>query len=189
MDENNQNGHHNNGNGNMIYRIRVRIGEKELEVEGDKEFVTETCLNLHTRLLEAPTLQSLETSDIIFDENHEATITAGKDSALSSSEIDRSAQPPSLTTFLRKSDASTHPDKVLVIAAYLYKYRDVVEFTKADIDKCYRDALLPKSTNVNRDINSNRTKGYFEITGEEREGLMTFYITAEGLDTVESMMD
>lgn len=172
------------------YRIRVRIADKELEVEGDRDFVLETCLNLHTRLLGANNLSIIEPGLIIFNDQNEATITAeGNGNVLISETANglSSKRPMPLASFLREAGAATSADKVLVVAAYLYKHRDYGEFNRADIEQCYREALLKKSTNFSRDINSNRQKGFFDLAGE-KDGLKAFYITRAGLDAVESMM-
>jgi hypothetical protein len=180
------------------YRIRVRVGENELEVEGDKEFVTETCLNFRNGFLNLPLQAEYQTNETVIAGNAES----GSDTKVPLKTADTTFAPfttndkpdkdfrsiPSLTSFIKKRQPKSHPDIVLVIATYLYQYKGILSFTKAEIEQCYREALLSKSANISQDINRNRKKGYIDLTGEERDSLKTFYVTQDGIDYVASML-
>jgi hypothetical protein len=151
------------------YRIRIRLGENEIEIEGDKDFVTQTYPELKGEMLDVALAHRVPKGDA--DE-------------ITPPELATEPGPP-LASFLKQKGARSHADKIITIAVYLYKHRDVKEFTTADIEVCYKEALLKKPKNINDRINANRKKGYIDVTGEEREGLKTFCITSEGLDYVE----
>lgn len=151
------------------YRIRIRHGEHELEIEGDKEFVTQTYSDLKGEVLGVAPAQRVPKTDTDEITPPEPTDEPG----------------PSLANFLKQKKAKSHADKVITIAVYLYRYRKHEEFTATDIERCYQEALLKMPKNINDRINANRRKGYIDITGSEREGLKTFRITREGLDYVE----
>jgi hypothetical protein len=150
------------------YRIRIRLGEHEIEIEGDKDFVTQTYPELKGEMLDVALAQQVPKGDT--DE-------------ITPSEL--ATEPsPSLANFLKQKGAKSHADIVITVAVYLYKYRGAKEFTTADIEMGYKETLLKKPKNINDRINANRKKGYIDVTGEEREGLKTFHITREGLDYV-----
>jgi hypothetical protein len=103
-----------------------------------------------------------------------------------SSATEATTQPEvSLVEFVNEKQPETHPDRVITIAAFLYKYRGVELFTSTDIEACYSDAFLKKSSNYNRDINANRKKGLIADAHEKKEGRKAFRITQKGLQYVE----
>lgn len=155
-----------------LCKVHVRFGENELDLEGDKEFVLEAFRDFKNGFFSVPVMQQIRADQDIF--NLESEIKSLPNPALS------------LAGFLREKGIKAYSDRALAIAAYLHQYKEYETFTKADIENCYREALLPKSTNVSRDINSNRQKGFIEITKEKRDDMATFYITQQGIEYVNS---
>jgi len=157
----------------ITYRIRIRHGEHELEIEGDRDFVTQTYSDLKVEVLDVALAQRVPKADTDKVTSPELISEPG----------------PSLANFLKQKEAKSHADKVITIAVYLYRYRNIKEFTATDIETCYQEALLKMPKNINDRINANRKKGYIDLTGNEREGLKTFRITREGLDYVEQGLE
>jgi hypothetical protein len=155
------------------YRIRVCHGGSEIEVEGDKDFVLQTYEKLNEDLFDG-VLESA--SPVIQESNKGSTPVSGS--------VKSNASELSINEYIRQKNPETYPDKALVIAAYRYKC-GLREFTSADIEAGFTQALLPKSKNFNRDINANKKKGFMAESGNTIEGRKAFYVTSTGLDYVE----
>ncbi len=116
-------------------RIRMRFGDHELEVEGDEDFVTQTYAKLKDELLNAVSARSFAEAAYQRSPNEASTTNTHARPQLS------------LIEYLDEKQPKTHPDRVVTIAVYLLKYRGVQLFTSADIEDCYGEAFLDKSTN------------------------------------------
>jgi hypothetical protein len=163
-------------NTETLCRIHVRFGDNEIELEGDREFVQETLKDFKGGIFSMPVVSEIQAENAL---NLEDEVMLDRNSSISSSA-------PSLAGFLREMQMESHPDISIAIAVYLYQYRSIKTFTKADIENSYREALLSKSKNFSQDINRNRKKGYVDITNEKRDGLVTFHVTQQGIDYVGS---
>lgn len=151
-------------------RIRIRIADREIEVEGDEDFVKQTYDELKSDLLGTTVQHRIPES--------------GTDEAVSSRPP--LEQAPSLGEFIKQKGAKSHTDRLVTMAAYMYLHEGMREFTKPDLDTHYEQALLAGPKNMRDTISRNRKKAYITDSGRKsEEGLKLFRITQDGLDYVE----
>lgn len=91
--------------------------------------------------------------------------------------------PVSLSVFVADSNAKRTPDKITVMAFYLWKEKNVTRFDKNDIKKLFEEALLSLPKNLNRDIGWAEGIGWIAKVPNQ-EGI--YYITQEGIAAVEA---
>lgn len=149
------------------YLLRYKKGDLEIEVQGDKTFVEEK-----------------------FKELFELKIgSAQKEEAVSSpiqsqTEVGRKI---SLAEFLKTKNLKSHGDKILVLGYYLEKVMNESSFNMSDIEKCYVQARLPKTTNFRPYISQLIHDGYIMDAEEKKENKKAWILTDTGLKYVESL--
>jgi hypothetical protein len=149
------------------YRVRIKIGEKEFEVEGDREFVEKNAEILFNKLYQETT--SKETGAVQeekpnFNEfiNERAKIF-GKD-----------------------PDQLSGSQKILLIAYYVFKFEGGRDFTYDDVEKYSQEARLSGLANPRQYMSELIRKGFVK-EGEVSEGKKkTFKILRGGIQYVES---
>jgi len=149
------------------YRIKIRMGDKELEVEGDKDFVEKSIDNLYEKIYgkvapEVPSkVISLPSERPSFNEYlSEIAKVFGKD-------------PDKLTGY----------QKILLIAYYVFKYENR-DFTYDDIEKYSGEARLSGLANPRQYMSDLIRKGYLQES--ETEGKKkSFKILRRGIQYVE----
>lgn len=149
------------------YRIRIKIGDREFEVEGDREFVERNVETLFNKLYQEVTLKETKTTQeekITFNEfiNEKAKIF-GKD-----------------------PDQLSGLQKILLIAYYVYKFEEGRDFTYDDVKKYSQEARLSGLANPRQYMSELIRKGFVK-EGEVSEGKKkTFKILRGGIQYVES---
>lgn len=149
------------------YRIRIKIGDREFEVEGDKEFVERNAEVLFNKVRQEVTQKEVKVvqEEIpTFNEfiNEKAKIF-GKD-------------PDQLSGF----------QKILLIAYYVFKFENGRDFTYDDIEKYSQEARLSGLANPRQYMSDLIKKGFVK-EGEVSEGKKkTFKILRGGIQYVES---
>lgn len=144
----------------MSYRIRVKKGDLEVEVEGDKQWVEDKFKELTTKESYAP-----------FPEKVEAE-----------------GMPKTLVELLEaKGNPQKHTELVTLYAYWLLKVEKVGTFNIKDIISCYDNTRRKKPKNVNQIINTNVRYNIFAQASEKKEGLKAWFLTDTGEKTVESM--
>jgi hypothetical protein len=149
------------------YRVRIRKGEIEFEVQGDKIWVEAESARLQSEFFN------------IEEPDHE---TGSQDLG----EQGLGPLPETLNQFyIDKNEPQKHGDKALVFAYWLEKH-GAQSWNIKDIEGCYdllRLGIKPKNFS---DIINNINKSYLIIT-TNKDGLKAWKLSAEGLKDVESI--
>jgi len=142
------------------YRIKVRKGDFEVEVQGDKDWVEGKYKELTTQ---------------------EKTVSLGVQTAAK-------GMPETLGELLDlKGNPSKHTDSMAVFAYWMYKVEKKNSFNVKDIIDCYDKTRKAKPSNPNQIINQDVARHIFSEAPEEKDGLKAWVITRTGEEYVEEM--
>jgi hypothetical protein len=142
------------------YRIKVRKGNFEVEVQGDREWV----------------------------EGKFKELTTNKEHASLGIGAATESMPGTLGEFLDlKENPSKHTDSMAVFAYWLYKVEKMNSFNVKDIVDCYDKTRKAKPSNPNQIINQDVARHIFAEASEEKDGLKAWIITRTGEEYVEQM--
>ena len=142
------------------YKIKVKKGDFEVEVQGDKDWVETKYKELTTVRISIPAPEGIETETM----------------------------PETLGEFLDlKGNPSKHTDSVAVFAYWLFKVESVPTFNVQDILGCYDKTRRAKTSNVNQIINQNVASHFFADAPEKKDNLKAWVITRKGEEHVEQM--
>ena len=112
----------------MVGRVRVRIGETEVELEGEEAFVEKHLKEV---------LAYLDRSGRAGRDLPAKIIQAAETEARS-----KPTREPSPAEYYRQTNASTGTETLIVLAKYMEDYRGKSEFTPADLNKIAGEAKL-----------------------------------------------
>jgi hypothetical protein len=90
-----------------------------------------------------------------------------------------------LTEFLASRKATTHPDRVVAIAYYLYRTQSGAGVTTHDLTEAYSRARIKKPQNFPDVIAACVRRGRL-VEGERKDGMKSWVITRTGEAFVES---
>jgi len=142
------------------YRIKVKKGDFEVEVQGDKDWVEGKFKELTTQ---------------------EIAVSIAK-------EVAAKGMPATLGEFLdQKGNPSKHTDSIAVFAYWLFKVEKMESFNVKDIIDCYDRTRKAKPSNPNQIINQNVASHIFAEASEKKDGLKAWVITRTGEEFVEQM--
>ena len=142
------------------YRIKLRKGDFEVEVQGDKSWVESK-------------FKELTTEEVIIPGVREA-IPEG--------------MPETLGEFLdQRGNPQKHTDVVAVFAYWLFKVEKMESFNAKDIVECYNRTRKTKPSNPNQIINQNVSTHLFAEATEKKDGYKAWVITRTGEQYVEQM--
>lgn len=114
------------------YRIKIKLGDVEIEAEGDKEFVEKHIEEFKKEMpniaKELPPKEKIITPEI------------------SKEEVE--LEKLSLAEFYKQKLPKDHNETVVVFAYWLTKKENKEEFGPKDIEKCYAQIGVKKPTNV-----------------------------------------
>lgn len=147
------------------YRIKLKKGDFEVEIEGDKTWV-------ETKFRE------LTTAEVVVkpSEATQPPTTKAKTFSL----------PQSLAEFLNsKGNPKQHSILVVVFGYWLFHKENQKSFNLKDITKCYDDARIPESTNTSQCMNDAQGKGLLKRVDEKKDNQTTWTITQSGDQFVE----
>jgi hypothetical protein len=144
----------------VSYRIKLRKGDFELEVQGDKAWVEGKFKELTTQ---------------------EVAIPGAK-------EVGVGGMPATLGEFLdQKGNPSKHTDAMAVFAYWLFKVEKMESFNVKDIISCYDKTRKAKPSNPNQIINQDVARHVFAEAPSEKDSLKAWVITRTGEEYVEQM--
>jgi hypothetical protein len=146
------------------YKIRIKRGEVEIEVEGDKEFVEKHIEEFKKEMSkiaeELPPKEKIITPEIPKEEV----------------ELEKL----SLAEFYKLKQPKDNNETVVVFAYWLTKKEHKEEFKTKEISACFDAARIPKPKNITQHVlkvasgktaylTTGSTKGYYKLTltGEE----------------------
>lgn len=142
------------------YKIRFKKGDLEIEVQGDKEFVSSKFEEL---------MKSKITSEMIAETKKVKGL------------------PTSLAEFVKiKGSPKGYNDLTVVFAYWLFKKENMERFNAKDIENCYSLARIPKPANISDTMNKNQRKGFLMRAGKKDEKI-AWSITRSGEEYVEKM--
>jgi hypothetical protein len=150
----------------MTHRIRIKRGDFEIEVEGEKEFVEKKFQEL------------IDSSP--FPKISQPLTSPPKQV------FDNTSKTLSLREFIDQFNTKAHMDYILLIAYYLEKYRSQESFTVTEIKGAYSE-MREKLTNAGPFINQNVKKGYLmEAPSKEGVKKATYSLTRKGMQFIEN---
>jgi len=142
------------------YRIKVRKGDFEVEVQGDKEWAEGKFKELTTQ---------------------KEAISLGIGTMVEGT-------PGTLGELLDlKGNPQKHTDSMVIFAYWLYRVEKMNSFNVKDIIDCYDKTRKAKPSNPNQIINQNVARHIFAEAPEEKDGLKAWIITRTGEEYVEQM--
>lgn len=153
---------------NMIesnYVLRYKKGDIEIEVQGDKAFVEEKFKELLSLGAE-------------FTTKFEEATEKGE------SQLDKGL---SLAEFVKQKDPKSHGDKILTFGYFLEKYKGYRFFNLDDIDKCYKDARIPKTKNFSPYITQLIREGFIMDSEQKKDNKKAWVLTNKGSQYVENL--
>jgi hypothetical protein len=147
--------------------MRVRVGDAEIEVTGPSSFVEKKI----AEFLKGPPKKA------------QAQSPSAAPSVASEPVM---GKPKSPAQFFKQCNPQSANDRALLGGYFLEKFRQVQNFTAAEVRDIVREAKWPPPPNVNDSINQNIRKGYL-MTAGDREGKIAFVVTSDGEAAVEEM--
>lgn len=148
------------------YRIKLKIGEKEFEVEGDKDFVEEKYKELMELLID------------ISPSNQEEKPLESK-SELRGTET--------LVEFVKRKNPKSYNEYAIVIARYyeIEYEKEGYSITKTDLEEAFKN-FRDKPRNYTDVLNQCVRNGWMR-EAEEKLGLKSFNLTGTGASIVNNM--
>lgn len=144
----------------LNYKIRLRKGEFEVEVQGDKQWVEQKFKELT-------------------GENKQMTSTMPP----SEEEI-----PATLGELLEmKNNPQKHTELVAVYAYWLLKAENQQSFNAKDILSCYDTTRRAKPKNANQIINANIQTNLLAPANENKDGYKAWFLTHKGEEFVRNL--
>lgn len=144
----------------VTYRLKLKKGDFELEVQGDREWVESKFEKLTTEQISIAGIKE--------------AVPRG--------------MPQTLGEFLdQKGNPQKHTDVVTIYAYWLFHVEKMESFNVKDIVGCYNRTRKTKPSNPNQIINQNVTSHLFAEAKEKKDGLKAWVITRTGEEYVEQM--
>jgi hypothetical protein len=142
------------------YKIRLRKGEFEVEVQGDKQWVEQKFEEL-TGEEKQPTFAASTSKEQI---------------------------PKTLAEFLEmKNNPQKHTELVAVYAYWLLKAEKLQSFNVKDIISCYDMTRRAKPKNANQIINTNIKTNLFAPASDNKDGYKAWFLTHKGEEFVKNL--
>ncbi|MHA1875044.1 MAG: hypothetical protein ACTSUC_01205 [Promethearchaeota archaeon] len=153
------------------YKIKIKIGQNEIDLEGDKEWVEEKIAEFKQLILSS---QVTESADVL--------TTQEDGSSTQKSE----PMPKTLAQFYReKGEPRKHVDKVIIFAYWLTKVMKRDSYNINDIMRCYDEARIKKPANIS-DI-MNKVNPEYLLIAPDKENMKAWRISLPGEKYVESL--
>jgi hypothetical protein len=144
----------------LQYAKKMRVGEREILVEGDKEYVEEEFKKLKDEVFSAssdhPIPQALRPADSI-----------------------QGPIPSTLRDFVQGKKTDSNLDYLILVGYYLEKIVGMNVFTKDELERYARDNKIPLGKNLFRDLAGLEERKLIEAYGE-KDGLDAFRLTMKG---------
>lgn len=142
------------------YKIRLRKGDFEVEIQGDQKWVEDKFKELTS-------------------EKFQFTMTK---------RVTIEGMPETLGEFLdQKGNPKKHTEIVAVFAYWLFKVEKMESFNVKDIVTCYEKVRKAKPKNPNQIINVDVASHFFAESTEKKDGYKAWILTRTGEELVEKM--
>jgi len=156
----------------MTYRLRIKVGGLELELEGDREF-------LEARLADLSWIDAL--LERLGGLGRQETVKAPQQQAVMTT-----ASFSSFVEFASHVNPEKNWEKFLTIAYYLYR-QEGRDLTYEDVERYYAQARWPMPKNVWDVMSHLIREGYMEDAGKQNDRKV-FRILRKGIEHVEKLM-
>jgi hypothetical protein len=147
--------------------MRVKVGDKEMEVTGPRDFVEAKIAEFLKQPPSAP-------AERVHQPSQKPEVAAGGKSI-------------SPAQFFKSANPKTDNDRALVAAYFLEKHKNAQNSTVAEMRQLIVETRRPAPRNTNDVVNQNIRKGLLMPAGD-RENKMTFVLTTDGEAAVEEML-
>lgn len=155
------------------YRLKLNVGGREFEAEGDKAFVFDMVRRFGPSAGDAP----------VHGDTPDRKTTASRQPAHATS-----GKGLSIREFVQQLGLKRHTDIALAFGYYLEKYRGTSEFTPADVNNCYYEAKL-ESSNTSQAFIQNIKRGFLMPSKKKGEkGKNRYTITSSGEKFIEAKL-
>jgi len=151
-------------------KMRVRIGESELEVTGPKKYVEDKIAEFLK--LQKTSVRQPQAAGVPATTKHLAKGTKGL----------------SVGQFFKKLALKSDVDRVLGAGYFLEKHKNEENFNASEITKTIKSAKNPPPSNTNATIDKNIKKGYMMAAGE-KDKKNAFVLTTDGEAAIEALLD
>ncbi len=152
------------------YRIRLKQGDTEFEIEGDRAYVTKTYQDL---------------KEILGLSQHAKPVLAGEQKSARATPLKSfGGKPSSPREFIDRYGLKRHVDIVLGFGYFLERVRGLKSFTGADINTCYYEAKVEPS-NTSQMIINNIKKGLIMPQSKKVGARASYTLTRTGEEFVE----
>ncbi len=145
------------------YRIRIRRGETEIDLQGDKAFVIE-----HLEILGKELPKAFEDEEV-----SRGPVTQKRHMR------DRELQKLSLAEFYKERRPETKTQAVVTFAYWLTKREGKNEFKGTDIMSCFDEVRIPKPENVHDILGKLASGSKAHITPSSSKGHWKLTLTGE----------
>lgn len=140
----------------MTTKVRVKLGDNEIEIEGDKTLIDNHLKSFYDKIYgNSSTSKSIDLKDKIYEES-------------SSKKLSKEPTPAEYYKSFGKTDGIS---QILIFAKYLEIYRSFSEFSQKDINNVAKDAKLSKdihaqyfSNAVKQGLLRGHGKGKYSLT-------------------------
>ena len=130
---------------NHKYRLRYRRGDRELELEGDKEWIEKIFKEFMKGEIKKTFPENMITEK-------------GKIKGL----------PMSVVEFLKsKGDPKEHTDLIIAFSYWLFHMENMESYNVDDIRRCYDEARITPPKNPTDIMNKMQGKGWLKFVGEK----------------------
>ncbi|MGQ9848338.1 MAG: hypothetical protein ACUVQP_12680 [Bacteroidales bacterium] len=145
------------------YKIRIKIGDVEIEAQGDKEFVEKHIEEFKKEMpkiaKELPPKEKPIPPEIPREEVELEKLSLGE--------------------FYKRKQPKDHNETVVVFAYWLTKKEGKAEFKGGDINTCYDEARISKPKNVRQHIKGMTSGKKAYLTAVARRGYYKLTLTGE----------
>ena len=150
----------------IVYRIKYKKGDLEIELQGDRAWVEAKFKELAKTEQFKPTATDQPSSNPVTSE--------------------KTALPESLAEFIKfKGSPTNHSILVVIFGYWLFHKEKQKLFNISDIEKCYDDVRVTESSNTSQIVNNAQSEGYFKRADEKKDGRTAWTITQLGDKFVE----
>lgn len=152
------------------YRIKLKRGDYEFEVQGDKAWVEGKF------------------EELVKDIPPIAPLTSTSGSQPPAPTTGAGTLPGTIVEFIKaKGNPSKHTDTAVLFAYWLFKKENMTSYNIEDINNCYDQTRIPKPANISDMMNQIQSQGFVATVKEEKDGKKAWVITTTGETYVEQM--
>lgn len=153
----------------IAYRIRLKQGDTEFEIEGDRAYVTKTYQDL---------------KEILGLSQHAKPVLTGEQRSAKATPLKSlGGKASSPREFIDRYGLKRHVDIVLGFGYFLERVRGLKSFTGADINTCYYEAKVEPS-NTSQMIINNIKKGLIMPQSKKAGARASYTLTRTGEEFV-----